>query len=164
MSITVRRLTAEDAEAFRALRLEALERYPEAFQSTYESSADLPLDAYAQRLRQYAVFGGLQDGELCGFVGFYRLKNPKIKHKGILWGMYVKEEARGTGLADAIIETVTAHARDRVEQLLLSIITNNERARRFYGKMGFEPYGLEPRALKIGDQYYDEEFRVKFLS
>ena len=55
-------------------------------------------------------------------------------------------------------------ARDRVEQLLLSIITNNERARRFYGKMGFEPYGLEPRALKIGDQYYDEEFRVKFLS
>jgi GNAT superfamily N-acetyltransferase len=134
MSITVRRLSEKDAETFRALRLEALERYPEAFQSTYESSADLPIDAYAQRLRQ-----------------------------GILWGMYVKEEARGTGLADAIIETVIAHAHDRVEQLLLSIITDNERARGFYGKMGFEPYGLEPRALKIGDRYYDEEFRVKFL-
>jgi RimJ/RimL family protein N-acetyltransferase len=163
MSITVRRLSEKDAETFRALRLEALERYPEAFQSTYESSADLPIDAYAQRLRQYAVFGGFRDGQLCGFVGFYRLKNPKIKHKGILWGMYVKEEARGTGLADAIIETVIAHAHDRVEQLLLSIITDNERARGFYGKMGFEPYGLEPRALKIGDRYYDEEFRVKFL-
>ena len=163
MDISVRRLTADDAEAFRALRLEALERYPEAFQSTYESSADLPLDAYAQRLRQYAVFGGFRDGELCGFVGFYRLKNPKIKHKGILWGMYVKEDARGTGLAEAIVENVVDHARGQVEQLLLSIITDNERARRFYERMGFEVYGLERHALKIGKRYCDEEFRVKFL-
>jgi RimJ/RimL family protein N-acetyltransferase len=163
MDITVRRLTADDAEAFRALRLEALEHFPEAFQSTYESSADLPLDAYAQRLRQYAVFGGFGDGVLCGFVGFHPLKNPKIRHKGILWGMYVKPSARGTGLAEAIVESVVEHARGRVEQILLSIITENERARRFYEKMGFEAYGLERRALKIGDAYYDEEFRVKFL-
>jgi len=58
---------------------------------------------------------------------------------------------------------VVEHARGQVEQLLLSIITDNERARRFYEKMGFEAYGLERHALKIGDKYFDEEFRVKFL-
>jgi ribosomal protein S18 acetylase RimI-like enzyme len=77
--------------------------------------------------------------------------------------MYVREDARGTGLAEAMVEAVMEHARGRVEQILLSVITDNERARHFYRKMGFEPYGLERRALKIGDRYYDEEYCVKFL-
>ena len=164
MNLEVRRLTQDDVEVFRDIRLEALERHPEAFQSTYESAAELTLDAFRQRLRRYALFGGFVDGELRGFVGFYPLKNPKICHKGIMWGMYVTESARGTGLAKAMVEAVVDYARGKVEQLLLSIIEDNERARRFYEKMGFQPYGLERRALKIGDRYYNEEFRVRFLS
>jgi len=160
MEMQVRQLTQDDAEIFREIRLEALEQHPETFQATYESAAELPLDAFKQRLRQYALFGGFVDSELCGFVGFYPLKNPKISHKGLLWGMYVKETARGTGLAEAMVE----HAKGKVEQILLSVIEENERARRFYEKMGFEPYGLEPRALKIGNRYLGEEFRVRFLS
>jgi len=164
MEIEVRQLTEDDAEIYREIRLQALELHPEAFQATYESAAELPLDAFRQRLRRYALFGGFSDGTLCGIVGFLPLKNPKISHKGLIWGMYVKEEARGSGLAEKILEAVVDYARDEVEQLLLSVIEDNGRARRFYEKMGFEPYGLERRALKIGDRYYDEEFRVKFLT
>jgi RimJ/RimL family protein N-acetyltransferase len=163
MELEVRRLTVADAQIFRTIRLEALAAYPIAFQATYESTADLPLEAFAQRLQRYALFGGFLDRRLCGFVGFHAFKNPKIAHKAIMWGMYVTEEARGTGLAEAMVETVFEHARGKVEQVLLSVITENERARRFYGKMGFEPYGLESRALKVDDTYYDEEFRVRFL-
>ena len=163
MGMEVRRLTEDDAESYREIRLEALEHHPEAFQATYESVADLPLDAYRQRLRRYALFGGFLDGELCGFVGFFALKNAKIKHKGLMWGMYVKERARGSGLAGKMVEAVVDHARDEVEQLLCSVIADNERASRFYEKMGFELYGTERRALKLGERYYDEEFRVKFL-
>jgi len=164
MEIEVRQLTEDDAEIYREIRLQALELHPEAFQATYESAADLPLDAFRQRLRRYALFGGFIDGTLCGIVGFLPLKNPKISHKGLIWGMYVKEEARGSGLAEKILDAVVDYARGEVEQLLLSVIEDNGRARRFYEKMGFEPYGLERRALKIGDRYYDEEFRVKFLT
>ena len=163
MDMQVRRLTEDDAEVFREIRLEALKGHPESFQSTYESAAELPLDAFAQRLRQYALFGGFIGDDLCGFVGFFPLRNPKIKHKGILWGMFVKEDARGTGLAEAMVGAVLDHAQDKVEQILLSVIEENTRARRFYEKMGFEPFGLERRALKIDGRYYDEEFRVRYL-
>ncbi len=163
MSITVRRLSEDDAEIFRGIRLEALQNYPAAFQATYETAAKLPLESFAQRLEHYALFGGFRDGELCGFVGFQPLKNPRIAHKGILWGMYVKEKARGTGLADAMIVAVLEYAGQHVEQVILSVIAENAHARHFYKKMGFERYGMEPRALKIGDNYCDEEFLVKFL-
>ncbi len=159
----VRRLTEADVEAYRELRLEALKRHPEAFQATYETSAELTLDAFARRLKQYALFGGFIDGRLCGFVGFYPLKHPRTSHKGILWGMYVREDARGGGLAQALVDAVVEHAKGRVEQILLSVITANERACRFYEKAGFEAYGRERRALKLDGRYYDEEFRVKFL-
>ena len=163
MEMEVRQLTEDDAEGYREIRLQALERHPEAFQATYETVADLPLDAYRQRLRRYALFGGFIDDRLCGFVGFYPLKNPKISHKGLIRRMYLAEDARGSGLAEKMVEAVVEHARDEVEQLLISVIADNDRARRFYEKMGFEPYGTERRALKIGERYFDEEFRVKFL-
>lgn len=164
MKIEVRRLAEDDAEAYRTIRLEALERHPEAFQATYESSAKVPLELFAQRIKRYALFGGFVDGALAGFVGFYPLRNAKVRHKGVMWGMYVREDARGTGLADAMVEAVVDHARGRVEQIMLSVLASDERARRFYARMGFEPYGLEKRALKIGDRYCDEEFRVKYLT
>lgn len=163
MEITVRRLVESDARAYRDIRLEALEAYPESFQATYESAVDLPLEAFAVRMQMYALFGGFTDGELAGFLGFTPLRNPKIAHKGVLWGMYVEPTARGTGLAKAMVEAALDYARDHVEQVLISVITDNERARRFYEKMGFEPYGVEPRALKIAGKYYDEEFRVRML-
>ncbi len=163
MQHKVRRLTEQDAKIFRDIRLEALEDYPEAFQATYESAVDLPLEAYAVRLQMYALFGGFAGGQLQGFLGFTPLRNPKIAHKGVLWGMYVQPAARGTGLAAAMVEAALDHARQHVEQVLISVIADNTRARRFYEKMGFESYGVEPRALKIGGKYFDEEFRVKIL-
>lgn len=163
MDMSVRRLIEDDAEIFREIRLEALERHPEAFQATYERSGELPLEAFAARLKRYVLFGGFIGPRLMGFVGFYPLHNPMIDHKGVLWGMYVREEARGSGLAEAMIESVLDFAKDQVEQVVLSVISENERATRFYEKMGFEIYGLEKRALHIGDRYYDEEFRVRFL-
>ena len=55
MDISVGRLAEDDAEVFREIRLDALDRHPEAFQATYERSAELPLEAFAARLERYPL-------------------------------------------------------------------------------------------------------------
>jgi ribosomal protein S18 acetylase RimI-like enzyme len=46
--------------------------------------------------------------------------------------------------------------KDEVEQIQLSVGAHNVPAARLYQGFGFEPYGLENSALKVGEQYFDE--------
>jgi ribosomal protein S18 acetylase RimI-like enzyme len=77
--------------------------------------------------------------------------------------MYVTPEARGSGLAAALVETLLKHAGKEVEQVQLTVTASNPRARRFYERMGFVQYGFEERALKYKGAYFDEVLMVKFL-
>ena len=45
----------------------------------------------------------------------------------------------------------------------LTVVSENEAARRLYRAMGFVEYGYEKRALKQDGRYYDEVLMVKFL-
>jgi ribosomal protein S18 acetylase RimI-like enzyme len=84
----------------------------------------------------------------------------KLRHKGVLWGLFVRPEARGMGLAAALEQPVVAHARPLVEQVRLTVVASNVVARRLYGAAGFEEYGLERWALKVGSEYFDEVLMV----
>ena len=123
-----------------------------------------PLGFFADRLARNAVFGAFQGEALVGVAGFYGLDGPKTRHKGTLWGMYVKPDARGRGVAEALIEGVIVQARrEQVKALQLTVVSANERALRFYRRMGFSAYGVEPRALKHRGAYFDEVLMARFL-
>jgi RimJ/RimL family protein N-acetyltransferase len=161
----VRRLTADDAAAFHALRLEGFARHPREFRFAPEDEADLSLDRVRARLVGEFVVGGFVDGELVGIGGLARETCSKLSHKGLLWGMYVREVARGTGLAAAIVERIMEHARrEGVEQILLTVAAHNLGARRLYERWGFTVYGIEPRSFRVGDEYVDEVLMAKPLS
>ena len=79
--------------------------------------------------------------------------------------MYVRPEARGTGLATALVESLIEAGRERVEQIQLTVVAGNARARRFYQRMHFSEYsGLEKKALKYNGLYFDEVLMVRFLN
>lgn len=163
-AISVRRLQPDEAEAFRTIRLEALERNPEAFGSSLEAEMAEPLEWFAERLQRSAVFGAFRHSDLVGIAGFYALTAAKVRHKGVLWGMYVRPSGRGSRAGRILVEKVIEHARMHVELLQLTVVSTNERARRLYADMGFVEYGLEERGLKQGDQYFDEVLMVRFLT
>jgi ribosomal protein S18 acetylase RimI-like enzyme len=164
-SFIVRRLSRQDADTFRSIRLESLQQNPEAFGSTFEREINEPRIYFLERFDRNTQFGGFVSGELMAIVGFHPLEGLKLSHKGVLWGMYVRPECRGTGLATALVESLIEYAREHhVEQIQLTVTASNPRALRFYRRMGFSEYGLERNALKYKGIYYDETLMVRFLS
>jgi ribosomal protein S18 acetylase RimI-like enzyme len=109
------------------------------------------------------VFGAVAAGVLLAVAGFSLPEAAKKRHKGLLWGVYVREAARGRGLGRAVVARVIEHARAHVVQLHAAVVTSNEAARRLYRSLGFEPYGLEPRGLACAGRYFDQELLVLML-
>jgi ribosomal protein S18 acetylase RimI-like enzyme len=91
-------------------------------------------------------------------------RGHEVRHKGVLWGMYVRPDARGTGLAASLVQRVIEQARPFLEEILLTVVASNVAACRLYRAAGFEQYGLERRALKIGDNHYDEALMALSLN
>ena len=136
---------------------------PDAFSSTFGHESAMPLAWFAERIVAGNVFGAFVRGELLGVAGYWPREGAKESHKAILWGMYVRSAARGTGLGERLIDAVVKHATGRVELLQLGVATGNAAALRLYIKTGFSEYGREMKALKQDGRYSDEILMVRFL-
>lgn len=49
---------------------------------------------------------------------------------------------------------------DGIEQVLLSVTTTMTAAIRLYRSLGFETFGCERKALKLGEKYLDTEYMI----
>ena len=159
----IRLLAPADAALYRAVRLEALAAHPEAFTSTFEREQNKPLGWFEERLTASDVFGAFIADELVGTAGFRREDGAKTAHKGVLWGMYVRPQARRSGAARLLVDTVAAHAAQHVEQLQLVVVSDNVAALRLYTAAGFVEYGRGVKALKWRGRYYDEILMALFF-
>jgi len=162
--IHIRQLTPADAALYRSIRLAGLEQNPEAFGSSFQAEFSRPLAWFFDRLSTSQVFGAFSGTDIMGVAGLAVRQGEKEAHKGLLWGMYVRPAARGTGVARRLVEAVIDFARGRVELIQLSVVSDNERARRLYARLGFVEYGIEKNSLKQGGKYYDEILMAKELA
>jgi GNAT superfamily N-acetyltransferase len=121
--VKVRRLEAHDVTSYRELRLEGLKGHPEAFSSSWEDEAGKPASWWTERLEINFVLGGwIDDSPLLGVAGLRVNTATKLRHKGVLVGMYVRPHARGTGLAALLVQRVIEHARSVIEELSLTVV------------------------------------------
>ena len=161
--MVVRQLQPDEAAVYRTIRLAALAQSPEAFGSTLALEADRPLEFFAARMAAGAVFVAEIEGLVVGMVGFRQEEREKLRHKGVIWGVFVRPEARGRGVAEAIVRAARAYAREKVEQAHLVVVRGNDSAHGLYARLGFTEYGIEPRALRMGAEYFDEILMVKIF-
>lgn len=164
----IRLLAVDDAVEYWKLRLRALREEPTSFSASYEEDVHKPIEDTINRFRkQWAsqenyVLGAFKDGALIGIVGFVREQRKKLCHKGNIWGMYVVPEARGEGAGKLLLYDVIrrSHNLEGLEQIHLTVTSNNKSAKRLYEHMGFRCYGVEKRALKIAPMFFDDDLMV----
>ena len=161
-----KKLTEDDAAAYWALRLEAVEREPRSFGVTPEEHRKISLDETKAFLANDFLIGAFDGNALVGSAWFKREPGIKERHKGHLRRVYVSASHRGRGVAKAMIGALIDEVKrdSSLKQLLLAVGVFNAGARKVYLGLGFVPFGVEPRALRAGDEYVDEEHMILFLS
>lgn len=151
------RLTPSHATAYRNLMLEAYAQHPDAFTSSVQERAALPLAWWEARLSDASdaneiVLGSFVNGTLAGVAGLSFEHREKTRHKATLFGMYVQTSCRSKGLGGQLVDQVLARARSRsgVRLIQLTVTDGNRAAQALYEKKGFVPFGLEPYAVAVG--------------
>nr|WP_314256434.1 GNAT family protein [uncultured Devosia sp.] len=164
MSHAIRRLTGDDVDAYRAIRLEALTVSPESYASSPESFAQRSTQSLREQLGKMAFFGVIDTtGQLAGIAAFGRDEGERETHRGWLLQVYVQPAMRGTGASLALVDAVVEHAQTEVIQIHLMVGAHNAPAIRLYEKAGFAIYGTDPRCLHVNGRYIDEHMMVRFL-
>lgn len=144
----VRRVGPDDAEAWREVRLRALLDAPEAFASTYAETVERPPEVWAERAAtssrgsENAVFFAIDGVEPVGLAGAYHLAGPAEAPD--LYSMWVAPNQRGSRVAERLVNRVRDWSAEHgARRLDLWVTEMNERARRFYTRLGFEPTGAQ---------------------
>ena len=156
----IRRLGANDAEAYRALMLEAYGAYPQAFTSSVAERARMPLSWWEKRIQSPLdqVLGAFEGQTLAGIVGLAFELREKARHKVTLFGMYVTEAYQHKGLGRQLVEAALSAARRQpgAKVIQLTVTAGNDVAFALYQRCGFIQYGLEPLAVRVGVEYFDK--------
>ncbi|MFI2610131.1 GNAT family N-acetyltransferase [Kitasatospora sp. NPDC018619] len=162
--ITIRRVRAEEWQPLRDIRLDALQDPVAAiaFLETHEQAAARPDEFWQDRTTTAATaphvaqfIAEAADGRWLGSMtalveragGDGALEGDVVEvDQAHVVGVYVRPEARGTGLALELIRTVRDWAwsltEPRVERVRLFVHEDNARAEAMYRKAGFEPTGV----------------------
>jgi len=94
-------------------------------------------------------------------AGFYREKGLKSRDKGWVWDVY-RTPGKGREVGRSILQTLLQPGAklEGIEQRLLSVAATETAAIVLYRSLRFQLVGCKPRALRVGDWFIDEQYRV----
>jgi ribosomal protein S18 acetylase RimI-like enzyme len=158
----IRKLTEDDAEDYRQIRLEALYKNQDSFGTTYNEEAIKTIEQFRHRIpvnNNNFILGCFENKELIGIVAFHQESRIKLRHKAYISSMYVQQEYQGKGIGKLLLNELIERAKaiNELEILLLDVVKSNFLAKELYLSLDFQIYGIEKRAYKFDNQYFDLE-------
>jgi GNAT superfamily N-acetyltransferase len=157
--ITVRPLGEDDWQDYRSVRLAALRESPEAFAATAAEEEAYDEDFWRERMRRSARLVAERDGEAVGVVsvGWARADTAA----GELFGLWVRPDARGTGVATTLVKEGARLATDRGQSHLVYWVgTENGRAVAFASGIGFRPTDYRRAMGVVSEEDGEEEIAM----
>lgn len=152
-------LRAEHAAQYRELMLHAYQHAPDAFTSTPEERAAMPLAWWVERAADPAgngvAFGAFADEQLVGTVAIEFSPRLKTRHKAHLIGMYVLDSWRGKGVGRQLVDRALEHVKadSAISLITLTVTEGNAEAIALYTRAGFQVFGIEPMAMLTPSGY-----------
>lgn len=163
--MTIRRLTARDLSAFRALWVEGLRQVPNAFLLDAEEVRAIPNKEIERGLEAHVYLGAFDDAErLVGFVVARRGGPLRLRHTADIGPLYIHESAQGQGLGRELMETLLRHLTEAgLLQAELVVDVENARAQVLYNSLGFLVFGRRPRSVLIDGVPRDDYLMIRAL-
>ena len=156
----IKKLTMDDLYAWKALRLDSLQNCPHRFTASFEEDSKLTDADWVQFFSEAEHFGVFFEEHLVSIASLSKMRALKTTHRGILWGVYTAASFQGRGFAKLLIQHILNYAKKDLLQIHLQCAQDNSSALRLYQSLGFIEYGLEPRTIKVNDQFYDAVLMV----
>ncbi len=158
--IVVHPLGEEDWQDFKAIRLAALTDAPDAFVASASEEGEFTEDLWRERMRRSTRLVAEQDGEPVGVLSV----GPGVGTDGTvaeIFGLWVHPDARGTGVATALVEAGATRARSQGRSHVAYWVgTENGRAVGFASGMGFRPTDFRRPMRVVNDDDGEEEIAM----
>ncbi|MBN9755633.1 Acetyltransferase [Pseudonocardia sp. Ae406_Ps2] len=146
MQLRVWRFGPDDWEQARVARLASVRDGFGEDSDFYREQAALEPAAWRVVLTEHVRFAAF-DGDRPVGTACWRAGDDG---DGLLYGMWVHPDLRGTGVADALVDAVTAVARENGSRTLsLKVEPDNARAIAFYLRTGFVADGVPGPGLTV---------------
>ncbi|MGA5516500.1 GNAT family N-acetyltransferase [Streptomyces pseudogriseolus] len=151
--LRIRPMTADDSAEIGAMRVRAWQHaYRGMVPQAYLDGMDVAADAEKHQARLAAGDGSVvdlvveaADGTLAGWAVYGPYRDGDVRTgDGELYALYLPPERIGQGIGRTLLTEVTARcAVAGHPRMLLWVLKENARARRFYEAAGFTPDGAE---------------------
>ena len=159
--MSARRLTIDEVEVYQKIRAEMLVDTPGSFARS--PGDDRFRDAaFVEGVLSHAtnrIYGYFDAGGECQSVaGFVREEPLKRQHVGQIYGVYTRPGGRRQGASMKVIQGLIDYAQglEGVEMLQLTVSSEAPAAQALYERLGFQVWGREPKALRLGSDRPDE--------